>query len=98
MHDITQFLTEVGVMSGYLSDAVILYAGCNKLKVHYYAHRFMLLNRVENLLLFTDLVLAAELGKTLLERNKELEKQLVQSQRENSDHLVEIDVSPQSRP
>lgn len=98
MHDITQFLTEVGVMSWNLSEAVILYAVCNKLKVYYYARRLMLLNCIENLLLFTDLVLAAELGKTLLERNKELEKQLVQSQRENSDHLVEIDVSSQSRP
>ena len=46
------------------------------------------------LTLFTaDLQLAAELGKTLLERNKDLESQLRQAHQTNYDQANEIDVS-----
>ena len=42
---------------------------------------------------FLDLQLAAELGKTLLERNKDLENQMRQSQQVQYDQAREIDVS-----
>lgn len=42
---------------------------------------------------FTDLQLAAELGKTLLERNKELETSLRQHQNVIEDQTQEIEVS-----
>lgn len=42
---------------------------------------------------FTDLQLAAELGKTLLERNKELENLLRAHQRKCEDQKQEIEVS-----
>lgn len=42
---------------------------------------------------FTDLQLAAELGKTLLERNKELENLLRSNQRKCEDQKQEIEVS-----
>ena len=46
------------------------------------------------LLLFrADLTLAAELGKTLLERNKELESQLTDYQRAYAEQTQEITVS-----
>ena len=41
----------------------------------------------------TDLQLAAELGKTLLERNKELENLLRSHQRKCEDQKQEIEVS-----
>lgn len=41
---------------------------------------------------FADLQLAAELGKTLLERNKELEGTVKQQQLLIDDHLLEIEV------
>lgn len=41
---------------------------------------------------FTDLQLAAELGKTLLERNKELEGTIKQQQCVIDDQLQEIEV------
>ena len=41
-----------------------------------------------------DLQLAAELGKTLLERNKDLEAQLKYSQHVQLEQSREIDVSP----
>jgi hypothetical protein len=44
------------------------------------------------LLVFTDLQLAAELGKTLLERNKELENSLKQHQNVIEDQTQEIEV------
>ena len=43
--------------------------------------------------IFVDLQLAAELGKTLLERNKDLENQMRQSQQIQYDQAREIDVS-----
>lgn len=43
--------------------------------------------------LFTDLQLAAELGKTLLERNKELESTIKQQQIIIDDQSQEIEVS-----
>jgi hypothetical protein len=43
--------------------------------------------------LFADLQLAAELGKTLLERNKELENLLRAHQRKCEDQKQEIEVS-----
>ena len=43
-------------------------------------------------LLSTDLQLAAELGKTLLERNKELESSLKQQQAVIDDQAQEIEV------
>lgn len=43
-------------------------------------------------LLFTDLQLAAELGKTLLERNKELESSLRQCETVIDDQELEIEV------
>lgn len=46
-----------------------------------------------NLLVVTDLQLAAELGKTLLERNKELETALRQHQNVIEDQAQEIEVS-----
>lgn len=42
---------------------------------------------------FADLQLAAELGKTLLERNKELEGTIKQQQIVNEDQSQEIEVS-----
>lgn len=45
------------------------------------------------LLFFPDLQLAAELGKTLLERNKELETSLKQHQNIIEDQTQEIEVS-----
>lgn len=45
-----------------------------------------------NLLSFTDLQLAAELGKTLLERNKELEGTIKQQQIVIEDQSQEIEV------
>ena len=47
------------------------------------------------LLFFADLTLAAELGKTLLERNKELESQLTDYQRAYAEQTQEITVSQQ---
>lgn len=44
-------------------------------------------------LFLTDLQLAAELGKTLLERNKELENLLRSHQRKCEDQKQEIEVS-----
>lgn len=44
-------------------------------------------------LFFADLQLAAELGKTLLERNKELETALKQHQNVIEDQAQEIEVS-----
>lgn len=41
---------------------------------------------------FTDLQLAAELGKTLLERNKELEQALKHANALNEDQAQEIEV------
>lgn len=50
-----------------------------------------------NLFLFvSDLQLAAELGKTLLERNKELETTLKQHQNVIDDQAQEIEVSVQN--
>lgn len=43
--------------------------------------------------ILVDLLLAAELGKTLLERNKDLESQLQQSAQIQHDQTKEIDVS-----
>lgn len=43
--------------------------------------------------MFTDLQLAAELGKTLLERNKELETSLKNHQNVIEDQSQEIEVS-----
>ena len=43
--------------------------------------------------IFTDLQLAAELGKTLLERNKELELSLKHQQSVIDDQNMEIEVS-----
>ena len=43
-------------------------------------------------MVFTDLQLAAELGKTLLERNKELENSLKQHQNIIEDQTQEIEV------
>lgn len=43
--------------------------------------------------IFSDLQLAAELGKTLLERNKELENLLRAHQRKCEDQKQEIEVS-----
>lgn len=43
--------------------------------------------------LFTDLQLAAELGKTLLERNRELENELKQHQSTIDDQAQEIEVN-----
>lgn len=43
--------------------------------------------------MLTDLQLAAELGKTLLERNKELENLLRSHQRKCDDQKQEIEVS-----
>jgi hypothetical protein len=48
--------------------------------------------RQYTLFLFTDLQLAAELGKTLLERNKELENSLKQHQNVIEDQTQEIEV------
>lgn len=45
----------------------------------------------------TDLQLAAELGKTLLERNKELENLLRSQQRKCEDQKQEIEVSSDGR-
>ena len=45
--------------------------------------------------MFADLQLAAELGKTLLERNKELETNLKQYQNVIEDQTQEIEVSIQ---
>ena len=45
--------------------------------------------------MFADLQLAAELGKTLLERNKELETNLKQYQNVIEDQTQEIEVSTQ---
>lgn len=45
-----------------------------------------------HLLLFLDLHLAAELGKTLLERNKELEDSLQQMYITNEEQVQEIEV------
>ena len=45
------------------------------------------------IIMFTDLQLAAELGKTLLERNKELETSLKNHQNVIEDQSQEIDVS-----
>lgn len=42
--------------------------------------------------MFTDLHLAAELGKTLLERNHELEQALQQMYSTNHEQLLEIEV------
>lgn len=48
---------------------------------------------------FTDLHLAAELGKTLLERNKELEDSLQQMYITNEEQVQEIEVNlPSLRP
>lgn len=48
---------------------------------------------------FTDLHLAAELGKTLLERNKELEDSLQQMYITNEEQVQEIEVNqPSVRP
>ncbi len=44
-------------------------------------------------LLFSDLQLAAELGRTLLERNEELENELKQQQAIIEDQAQEIEVS-----
>ena len=46
-----------------------------------------------NKIFFTDLQLAAELGKTLLERNKELELSLKHQQSVIDDQHMEIEVS-----
>ena len=45
----------------------------------------------------SDLHLAAELGKALLERNRDLESQLFQAQQVAEDQQLEIDVSTGSR-
>lgn len=42
--------------------------------------------------MFTDLHLAAELGKTLLDRNHELEQALQQMYSTNHEQLLEIEV------
>lgn len=47
-------------------------------------------------LCFSDLHLAAELGKTLLERNKELEDSLQQMYATNEEQVQEIEVGIQS--
>lgn len=47
-------------------------------------------------LCFSDLHLAAELGKTLLERNKELEDSLQQMYATNEEQVQEIEVGTQS--
>lgn len=46
---------------------------------------------------FSDLHLAAELGKTLLERNKELEDSLQQMYTTNEEQVQEIEVGTQAR-
>lgn len=46
-------------------------------------------------LCFSDLQLAAELGKTLLERNKELEDSLQQMYATNEEQVQEIEVGTQ---
>ena len=50
-----------------------------------------------NLTLFADLQLAAELGKTLLERNKELESSLKHQQAIIEDQAQEIEVGTSDR-
>ena len=50
-----------------------------------------------NLTLFADLQLAAELGKTLLERNKELESSLKHQQAIIEDQAQEIEVGKSDR-
>jgi hypothetical protein len=49
-------------------------------------------NTVSAVFVLTDLQLAAELGKTLLERNKELENSLKQHQNVIEDQTQEIEV------
>jgi hypothetical protein len=49
-------------------------------------------NTVSAAFVFADLQLAAELGKTLLERNKELENSLKQHQNIIEDQTQEIEV------
>jgi hypothetical protein len=48
---------------------------------------------VKSVLVVTDLQLAAELGKTLLQRNKELERDLASFQDHTEDQALEIDAS-----
>lgn len=48
---------------------------------------------VDVVVIFTDLQLAAELGKTLLERNKELETALKQHQNVIEEQTQEIEVT-----
>lgn len=45
-----------------------------------------------NFFFFSDLQLAAEIGKALLERNKELERETIQLQSINGEQALEIDV------
>lgn len=56
------------------------------------AHHFLLFTSVPLSWLLLDLHLAAELGKTLLERNKELEDSLQQMYINNEEQVQEIDV------
>lgn len=55
--------------------------------------RFFFNDAIFLFFVFTDLQLAAELGKTLLERNKELETQLKQQQTVIEDREQEIEVN-----
>lgn len=57
------------------------------------AHADCICNFIIDFVLFADLQLAAELGKTLLERNKELETNLRQQQNVVEDRNQEIEVS-----
>ena len=55
-------------------------------------------SRAPNVLCFlsfilTDLQLAAELGKALLERNRDLESQLIHAQQIDADQQLEIEVN-----
>jgi hypothetical protein len=72
-----------------LSSSLLVYIYILYLKFQTIQHDSMINTPV----LFSDLQLAAELGKTLLERNKELENLLRAHQRKCEDQKQEIEVS-----
>ena len=47
--------------------------------------------------IITDLQLAAELGKALLERNRDLESQLIHAQQIDADQQLEIEVNREQK-
>lgn len=60
-------------------------------EVHYSLRAVLI--KISSIFFLADLQLAAELGKTLLERNKELENLLRSQQRKCEDQKQEIEVS-----